>query len=191
MVKFAKVPKLFVIFSFIILAQPVPGQYQGGDFVNSNEKDDVASRYQVETEEELIEDLQSVLNLAMVGVFPRRKTNCLKYKEVRKTTEDALKIIKKVVPILPKTYRIVVVGNADKRGREITHRGKKGNDYWSAMRAKCVADYILKNYPESKSYILMGGQGSRINKRIVTFRILPKEEATQLHDKLIRKFKWK
>jgi len=173
----------------IALATNIWPQYEGGDFVNQNEND-LAARYQVDTEEELIEDLQSVLNLIQVGVFPRRKTNCLKYREVRTTTYKALKIMKKVVPVLPKNYRIVVIGNADKRGRAKSTKKRRGNDYWSAMRAKCVADFIVKEYPKSKQYILMGGQGSTINKRVVTFKILPAKQALQLHEGLVRKFKW-
>ncbi len=173
----------------LLLQIPLWAQYQGGDFVTSNEED-LKTRYNVESEEELVQDLQSVLNLAIVGIFPRRKTQCLKYKETRTSAKKALEIIRKVVPVLPKSYRIVVIGNADKRGRETSMRGKRGNDYWSAMRAKSVSDYIVSQYPEAKNFMLMGGQGSKLNKRAVTFKILPKAQAEKLHSKLIRKFKW-
>ena len=162
---------LLVVALFAFSFSPSLAQYSGGDFVESNEENNTVL-YEAESEEELIEDLRQVLNLVPVGEFPRRKVECLDFPETLEGTKKALSVVKKVVPVLPRNYKIVVIGNADKRGPETSHRGQRGNDYWSAMRAKCVADYIVKNYPEAKNRLVIGGQGSKINKRVVTFEIL-------------------
>jgi len=182
--------RIFLICGILSSGNHISGQYIGGDFSASDE-DNVEKQIANMDSDEIIIELEKILKIAIIEGFKPRKIDCLETESLKKQTLEAKEVIKKILDILPDDYVILVIGHADKTGPDTTTaRGDKGNDYWSTMRARCVAQYINLKLPDSETKLLVGGHGSTRDKRMVSFKILPMEMGKKLHKKLIKKYKW-
>lgn len=160
-------------------------QYIGGDFMASEEVIKESDQVKI-----ILEEIEKKFTIHAITGYKNRQIKCLEEKSTREKTLQVAKVLKKILLYLPDGYKIMIVGHANKTGREYSERGSVGNDHYSTMRAKSVYDYMITKIPDASQSILIGGFGSHRDQRMVTFKILPSQKALKIHQKLLKKHKW-
>lgn len=99
--------------------------------------------------------------------FLQFKYKSVKIKDIIKDIEKVEKELSQKIKKVPKDYKIIVIGHADKRGPEEPIGKKPGNITLSKMRAEAVISYFSKKYkiPRDKFEIVAKGSSELKSKK--------------------------